>query len=312
LALFRPNNFVLTSDKNEALTRLKTEGKHAHVIAGGTGFYELARRGYIPEVKTIVSIMGLGLNYVNLEAPGLVQIGATTTLQQLLESKIGDSRGIEAIGDALREIRPLQVRNVATVGGEVCISVPIVDLPPALLACNASLTLMRILGEKTNTEEIETNLEDFYIDAFLTKLKYGEIVKQVVIPLEQPRNGASVASAFVKFGRTAYDFNLINVAIQLSVDRSPQAKITSIRIFLGGIKRTPIRASEIEQKILGRVPDERTITEAAKAVFSKKVNLLPSVHGSSDYKREVLPVTIRDCLNKAYARATENESKSAG
>ena len=114
--------------------------------------------------------------------------------------------GLEAIGDALREIRPIQIRNVATIGGEVCISVPIVDLPTALLACGASLRVLNPEGT-----EYSTNLENFYIDAFLTKLKYGEIVKEVPLPKKSEEK-----SAFVKIGRTAYDFNLINAAVSLS------------------------------------------------------------------------------------------------
>jgi CO/xanthine dehydrogenase FAD-binding subunit len=303
LTLFRPEDFILTSDAEHVLAKLKSEGKRAHVIAGGTGFYELARRGYIPEVKTVVSIMKLDLSYVNRETPGFIRIGATTSLQRLLESGIGDLSGIEALGDALREIRPVQVRNVATVGGEVCISVPIVDLPTALLACNATLTLMRAPGDKDLAiQEAEMNLEEFYIDAFLTKIKYGEIVKQVNIPFEQ-RSENKISSAFVKFGRTAYDFNLVNAAIHLSLDKD-QKRLKSLRIFLGGIKRTPIRATELEKKLLGKVPEEKTIMEATREIFSKRVNLLPSVHGSSSYKKEILPVVIRDCLGKAYSRAT--------
>ena len=155
---------------------MKSEGKHAHIIAGGTGFYELARRGYIPEVKHVVSVMRLGLDYIKNEQTS-VTIGATTRLQNLLESGVGETRGLEAIGDALREIRPIQIRNVATVGGEVCISVPIVDLPTALLACGASLKIFSQEGG-----EYSINLEDFYVDAFLTKLKYGEIVKEITLP----------------------------------------------------------------------------------------------------------------------------------
>ena len=176
MAVFRPKEFLLTDKKEEALGRLKNEGKHAHIIAGGTGFYELARRGYIPEVKHVVSIMKLGLDYVR-DGETSVTVGATTKLQALLESGVGESEGLEAIGDALREIRPIQVRNVATVGGEICISVPIVDLPTAFLACKASLAVISPLGE-----EYAIDLEDFYVDAFLTKLKYGEIVKEVTLP----------------------------------------------------------------------------------------------------------------------------------
>ena len=117
MAVFRPREFVFTDSQEETLGKLKRGGKHAQVIAGGTGFYELARRGYIPEVKEVIPIMKLGLDYLKTGETN-VTIGATTKLQDLLDSGIGDSKGLEALGEALREIRPVQVRNVATVGGE--------------------------------------------------------------------------------------------------------------------------------------------------------------------------------------------------
>jgi len=288
LAVFRPKDFLLTDKKEEVLGRLKSEGKHAHIIAVGTGFYELARRGYIPEVKHVVSIMQLGLDYIKDEQTGLT-IGATTILQNLLESGAGDRMGLEALGDALREIRPVQVRNVATVGGEVCISVPIVDLPTALLACGASLKIL-----KSDGTEYSISLEDFYIDAFLTKLKYGEIVKEVTLPKKSDEK-----SAFVKIGRTAYDFNLINAGVSLSTNGD--GKLSSIKVFLGGIKRTPLRALSFEKKLLGKKVDERTIVEAVEDAFEKE-KLFPSVHGSSEYKMAILPIVLRDCVMKAFER----------
>jgi CO/xanthine dehydrogenase FAD-binding subunit len=288
LAVFRPRDFLLSENKEEVLSKLKANGKHVHVIAGGTGFYELARRGYIPEVKYVVSIMKLGLDYVRNDADN-VTIGATTKLQDLLESGIGDTQGFEALGDALREIRPVQIRNVATVGGEICISVPIVDLPTALLACNASLFIMNQTGEYA------TGLEEFYIDAFLTRLKYGEIVKEVRL-----KKNPAERSAFVKIGRTAYDFNLINAAVSLST--KSDGKLNSLKIFLGGIKRTPLRAASLEKKLLGKNIDEKTIVSAVEDVFEKE-KLFPSVHGSSEYKMAILPIVLRDCILKALDRA---------
>ena len=291
MPLFRPKEFILPSEPSEALAKLKAGGKRARIIAGGTGFYELAKRGYVPEVKNVVSIMKLGLDYVR-ENEKEIRIGATTILQSLLELGIGERRGLEALGDALREIRPVQVRNVATVGGEICISVPIVDLPTALLACEASLGVMSSDGERF------LKLDDFYIDAFLTKLDYGEIVSEVILPQKR----GVVASSFGKIGRTAYDFNLVNSAVSVNLDRG---KIVSIRTFLGGIKRIPLRAIEFEKKLVGKSDlDETMIFDAAAASFTKE-SFLPSVHGSSEYKHAILPVLLRDCTLKAIDRAAK-------
>jgi len=295
LAVFRPKEFQFSDNRDEVLRTLRDSGKHAHIIAGGTGFYELARRGYIPEVKQIVSIMKLGLSYIRPE-PSQVTIGATTILQEIMESRIGEYDGLEAIGDALREIRPLQVRNVATIGGEICISVPIVDLPTALLACDASI---KIIGQ--DNQEYSLALDEFYVDAFLTKLKYGEIVREVIIPKKKKK---SEKSAFVKLGRTAYDFNLINVGVSLKVAPENQ-KLESLKVILGGIKRTPVRVPNFEKKLLGKRVEERTIVEAAESTIARE-KLFPSVHGSSEYKAAVLPIVLRDCIMKAYQRSTSN------
>jgi aerobic carbon-monoxide dehydrogenase medium subunit len=290
LPLFRPEEFVKSKNEQEILGKLKSQGRRGRIIAGGTGFYELARRGYIPEVKTVVSVMDLGLSYLNEEKNCFV-IGATTTLQELLDSELVKAPGLEGIDDALREIRPVQVRNVATVGGEICISVPIVDLPTALLACEASIRIVSESGDR------DLSLDEFYIDAFLTKLQDGELVKEVII--QKPPS--KTASAFVKFGRTAYDFNLINCAASLSCDPS-KSKIESLRIVLGGIKRVPMRSLELERKLLGKAPnDESAIIETVENSFSK-TNFLPSVHGSNEYKHAIVPIVIRDCIFKAYER----------
>jgi aerobic carbon-monoxide dehydrogenase medium subunit len=294
LAVFRPREFLFTDDKEETLRRLKAGGKRARPIAGGTGFYELARRGYIPEVKDLVSLMKLGLNYTT-DDPSKLTLGATTKLQDFLDSGLADRAGLEAIGDALREIRPLQIRNVATIGGEVCISVPIVDLPTALLACEASIKIMGPGGS-----ERSLNLEDFYIDAFLTRLNYGEIVKEVIVPKKSRKEH----SAFVKLGRTAYDFNLINAAVALSL--GADGRVQAIRIFLGGIKRIPLRATNLEKRLQGKQPEEKALVQAAEAAFEKEKLLLPSVHGSREYKLAVLPVVLRDCVMRAYKRAQES------
>ena len=291
MTVFRPKEFLLSEDKEETLRRLKQEGKRAHVIAGGTGFYELARRGYIPEVKQLVSLMKLGLDYVH-DDPSYLTIGSTTRLQFLLDSGLCDKDGLEAIGDALREIRPVQVRNVATVGGEICISVPIVDLPPALLACGSRIRIM-----SSDSGERSVDLDDFYIDAFLTKLKYGEVVKEVIVP---KKSAKSEHSAFVKLGRTAYDFNLVNAAVSVTI--RADGKLGSIRAFLGGIKRTPLRATAFENKLVGKRIAAETVIEAAENAFEKE-KLLPSVHGSSDYKMSILPIVLRDCVLKACERA---------
>jgi carbon-monoxide dehydrogenase medium subunit len=286
LRFFRPNEFLMPTDINEALAKLSQHGKEAKVIAGGTGLYELIKRNYVPEVKYVVSIMSLGLSYIK-QSNGEVRMGSTTHLQDVLESDVAANKGLEAISDALKEIRPPQIRNMATVGGEVCISVPNVDLPTALMACSAELVVVSLRGER------KVPLEEFYTDVFLPGLKQGEIVKEVVL---RPSRGSS---AFLKFGRTAADFNLVNVAASVEVN---DKLITASKVVVGGIDRSPLRFRELEEELTSKTPDAKSIQPFLEKRVGK-LEILPTIHGSPEYKRVIMPPLITKCVTQAYTRA---------
>jgi len=294
MKFFRPKEFFSPESLVDALQLLEGYRRDARVIAGGTGIYELAVRNYIPEVKYLVSVMNLDLSYVK-EEEGFLHIGATTRLQQLLEDKLINTAGVGAITDALRSIRPLQIRNVATVGGEVCISVPNVDLPTALMACSAQVVIASVKGERV------VALDDFYNDIFWPKLKSNEIVTEIRFKKQK-----DMVSAFLKLGRTAADFNLVNVATSLRVDNN---LITDIKLVVGGIGRSPLRFKDLEEALINKRPERELIENVAVKAFHD-YEILPSVHGSAEYKRLILPVLIRNCVLKAYNRALgTNESE---
>jgi len=264
-------------------------GKHARLIAGGTAIYELAKRGLADEVKQLISLRKLPLKYVSQDSEGL-HIGALTSLTELgRASEIRDNLSMCVVAEALSEIRPNQVRNVATIGGEICTSLPLLDLPPALLAVDTILIVQGKDGKR------RIPLTKFLVDFFLNALKPGEFLIEALIP-KLPLHSTS---AFMKFGRTAYDFNLVNVATWLSFTSSNVCE--DARIFLGGVGRVPLRAVASENELRGREVGDEAAGKASLA--SGDFKAIPQIHGDAKYKQEIARVLIRNCVKRAVERA---------
>jgi len=287
--VFKPTDFFEPTTLDEVCELLLQYGKHARIIAGGTAIYELAKRGLADEVKQLISLRRVPLRYVRRDEQGL-HAGAATTLAEFIAAPplVGDA-SFRVLSEALHEIRPMQVQTVATVGGEVCTSLPLLDLPPALLAVDAAIIVQGKKGQRTIA------LADFLVDFFLNALEEGEFMVEAFIP-KQPEHSSS---AFLKFGRTAYDFNLVNVACRLAF--ASNGTCSDARIFLGGVGRVPLRAVASEDRLKGEKVDEKSISRAVSAL--KMFKAIPQIHGDSEYKRDVALVLVRECVKRAMDRA---------
>jgi carbon-monoxide dehydrogenase medium subunit len=289
--VFKPTAYFEPTTLDEVCELLLQYGKHARIMAGGTAIYELAKRGLADEVKQLISLRNVPLKYVRRDEQGL-HVGATTTLADFIAApEIISDASLRVLSEALHEIRPMQVQAVATVGGEICTSLPLLDLPPALLAVDASVVSQGEQGRRT------ISLSEFLVDFFLNTLEKGEFMVEAVIPRQPERS----SSAFLKFGRTAYDFNLVNVACRLTFDSN--GTCSDARIFLGGVSRVPLRAVASENEIRGRRIDDQSISRAVDSLM--KFRAIPQIHGDSEYKRDVAVVLVRECLKRTMERALE-------
>lgn len=283
--VFKPTAFFEPATVDEACELLSQYGKHARILAGGTAIYELAKRGLVDEVRQLISLRTVPLKYVRRDEQG-VHVGATTTLADFMAAQeVVADPSLRAVFEALHEIRPMQVQSVATVGGEICTSLPLLDLPPALLAVDTTVVIQGKKGRRT------LPLGEFLVDFFLNALGKGELMVEALIP-KQPERSSSV---FLKFGRTAYDFNLVNVACRLAF--AMDGTCSGARIFLGGVGRVPLRAVTSEEKLKGERVNEKSISRAVDSL--EKFRAIPQIHGDSEYKRDVALVLIRECLKRA-------------
>jgi len=286
--VFRPQEYFRPASLGEAVTILDGHGERAKILAGGTAFYELAKRGMIPNVDRIVDISKLDLSYVR-EDEQTVRIGSTTTLAELGESSIMERPYLGALRDALENFTPAQIKNAATVGGEICAGVPFLDLPPVLLSLNSRVVVLGPKGERV------IPLESFFIDYFLQDLRRGEFVKEIQIP----KPADSTGSGFANLKRNAVDLAVLNASSMVTLEGSHRC--VTCAIGLGGMARIPIRARQAEQVFVGKEIDDPTINDALRSLAELKP---PSaIHAPPDYKRRVIRVLVRDTLRRALERA---------
>ena len=169
-----------------ALTLLRALGDRGMALAGGT-FFVPHRRELFTDVEAVVDLQGVGLDYVRLEGEGL-RMGATTSLASLLESGVVHSVPFKVISETVGQITPLELRNRATIGGDLCISAE-TDLPTTLMALNAEVVIASDSGTRT------LPLEQFYLGYLHNALQVGEVVTEVRVPLPPPRLGRHSTSS---------------------------------------------------------------------------------------------------------------------
>src|SRR2546426_8344747 len=205
---------------DEAVTLLAEEGRT--VIAGGTDL--LVNPRYMVGVREVVDIRKLGLDYITEENDWL-HIGAGATMYRVAKHpKIQAlAHGILARGAAV--CGSPNIRNMATLAGNVASALPSADTPPSLLALDAQVVLVGIQGERI------VPLNSFFIGP-AKSIRQRELIRELRIPLpENELNGG-----FYKIGRTAEDISMVNAATTLRIQAG---KITWARLVLGAVAPTP-------------------------------------------------------------------------
>ncbi len=306
MSTFNPATFARPANIKEAAKILSEEGSRARVVAGNTTLYELARQGGLSDVGILVDISKLGLSYIREEedddptydsqssfSSTTLHIGAATTFSKMAESRLLAKPSYYALKESAMKITPPQVRNMGTIGGSACSGIAFYDMPPVLLALDSK---MKVFSSTTGEKTIAA--KDFFVDYFMTALSPEELLTEVVVE-DKPRSGSS----FIKLGRTSVDFAVVNVAVRITLDESMRV-ISDARIGIGAISNVPVCANEASQMMIGQVASPELIRSAATLAGSVVEEPVPSVHGSSKYKKKVIPVLVRDALFSALDRIT--------
>jgi CO/xanthine dehydrogenase FAD-binding subunit len=279
--LFRPKTVP------EALNILKERGPSARLVAGNTTIYELAAQGALVDIECLVDLTNLSLSYIKEEDTGIA-LGATTTFTEIAKSPLLEQGGYVALKETGGKITPPQVRNMGTIGGALCSGIPFYDMPTTVLAMGGRIRIASADGER------KLDVDDFFLDYFMTALSPEEMLMEVLFA-RYPNSG----SGFVKLGRISADFAVVNAAARVILD-SAKTKIEQARIAVGAVANKPIRLESAERYLEGKAISRDHVLEASRK-FS--IEPTPSIHASSEYKKRVMPILVRDALLMAINRA---------
>ena len=271
---------------DEAVSKLSLYGQKANVLAGGTDLIPLMRNKVLKPKYVIGIAKTPSSAYIVRDDKGL-GIGALTTFRDI-EQSVLIQQEYPVLYEAATAMGSVQVRNMATVGGNLCRAAPGADMAPPLLVLRAEVT---ILGPSAQRR---IPLEEFFLGPGQTALRQDEVLTEVRVPPLPRRMGSS----FLKIARTSQDLAKVNVAIAVNI---MDDVCEDVRIALGAVGPTPIRAKKAEEVIRGRKPEERLIEEAAK-VASEEIKPRNSIRSTAEYRKMVSKVLVKRAMIKALER----------
>jgi carbon-monoxide dehydrogenase medium subunit len=280
----------MIDDVVELLTRL--DG--AVILQGGTDLLvAMKQKGTHPQhVVSLKRLRGLlGQIYEN---DGHIHIGASANFGQLERSAL-IKRELVVLHEAVQQIASYQIRNVATIGGNLCNASPAADTAPPLLVLGAVLRVQGSSGER------DVPIEKFFTAPGKSVLGRGEVLKEIEVPKLKSHSGA----AFVKLGRrVSEDISVASGACLIQLDGKV---VREIRIALGSVAPTPLRAYRAENTIKGRTISEQSLNDTCKVAMTE-CSPISDVRASARYRRAMVGVLTRAAINTAASRASGGET----
>jgi len=279
--------YVSPQSVQEACALLVQYGDSARVLAGGSDLLVKMKDGLMKPAY-LVSLKNLdSLKAIRYETGTGVIIGARATHNEVMNNRLLQEK-YRSVCEAAHSMAADQIRNIGTVGGNLVNAVPSADLPPILIALDARA---RIVG---SSRERTISLEDFFLGPGKTVLEKGEILAEIIIP-DQPTTGSN----YIKFGlRRAGALAVAGVASSVTVS---DGACRDVRIVLGAVAPTPMRARQAENILRGKKISQELIDEAGKiaAAEAKPIN---DIRGSIEYRRNLVNVLTRRSLKAAIEK----------
>ncbi len=274
----------------ETLFLLWQHGKEAKVIAGGTDLLpQMKRRELAP--RYLIGLKNIeGLDYIKYNKAQGLRIGPLTTIHAVATSLVVKER-FPALAQAAQSMASAQIRNIGTVVGNICNAVPSADTAPALLVLGAKI---RAASHREGERSIPA--EGFFTGPSQTVLHDDELVLEIQVPSPVPHSSSVYLKQMV---RSAMDLAIVGVAAAVA---AVDGKCGNVRIGLGAVAPTPLRAKKAERMLKGSVFDDRLVEQAAEAAAAES-RPITDVRASLEYRRDIVRVLTRRALNQSWSEA---------
>ena len=278
----------------EALALLSRYQGKSKIIAGGTDLMLEMRNKFIrPEV--VVDITRIpGLDSIAFDDAQGLRIGALTTIRAL-ETSAELQKKVPILSQAAGQLGSVAIRNVATVGGNLCNALPSAETSQALVALSAQVRIVGPGGERT------IPLEDFLIGVRKTLLHPDEILLEIIVPDPPP---CTYGRYFKHSPRGSIDLAIVNIAVLMTME--PDHKVCrDARIVMGAVSPTPLRAKKAEAVLKGESIGDAVIEQAAQAASDEAHPRRGSIRGSFEYKKEMVRVLTRRAIREVRGARDE-------
>ncbi|MEM0133544.1 xanthine dehydrogenase family protein subunit M [Acidiplasma sp.] len=255
----------------------------AKILAGGQSLIPLLKLRFtsIPNIIDIANIKEL--NFID-GSDGL-KIGPMVRTAEVARNRLIKQK-CNLLSDAASKIADPQVRNMGTIGGDVCEADPRNDMPAVMLALNAEFEITGSSGIRT------VKATDFFKDAYTTDVRPNEILTKIIIG-----DYSKYYGKYFKFTTLSSDFPVFAIAVNMSVGNDKT--INDVGIGLTNLNTTAVKAVDVEEFLKGKKPDDNTLESAFKKLESY-IDIEDDVNGTKDHKMEILNEMFKNGIKEVY------------
>lgn len=274
----------------ETLTLLSQYKEKAKIMAGGQSLLVVMKQGlFTPEY--LIDIKGISdLDYIKYDKKEGLRIGALTTHRAIERSSI-IQRHFKVLSEMEKNLALIQTRNWGTIGGNLCHGDPGGDPAPVFIVLKAKLKLASLEREKI------IDMEEFSEGYLEVALEPDEMLTEIQVPTPPPHTGIAHEKLMVMKG----DMGIVGAAVSIALDPG-SGVCKDARITLSNAGSVPLRTREAEKLLVGEVINGGLLAEAGQAA-SEEADPPADIHGSAEYRREMVRVFVRRAARKALERA---------
>jgi carbon-monoxide dehydrogenase medium subunit len=278
----------------EACGLLKRYGGEARPYAGGAYLSIVMKQGLL-EPKALVNIKKIeALKEIRFDPAEGLTLGALVTHRELETSEVV-RQSFPILCELEREVANIRVRNVGTVGGNLASGEPLTDLAQVLIALDARIKIAGASAQRS------IPLEELFVDYYQTSLAEDEILTYIIVPPLPAKTGVD----YIRFSSSSVvDKPCAGVAVRLRLD-ADTGTCHDVRVVLGCVGATPLRARQAEQILDGRPLGAELLEEAAGSA-ARECKPVSDLRGSERYKRAVVSALVKRAAQRAHERAIGN------